>query len=269
MTAGAPTAATRAQLAAGFQANRAALSSYLTSLVARGDIADELVQQTALRALEQAQLPGPPDELRAWLFRVATNLALDHLRRHATWRETILDETRARAEGSEGFVAESRLLAGSAELKSIARDHLAVCFACTSRNLPPEESAALLLKEVYDFTVEEVADAMGATFGQVKAWIQSARATLRSKYAATCALVTQQGACFQCLELDRFFQAGGGDPLAGTARDLDARIAVLKARKNTPLGPWHRQMMRLVEEVLDQSPATQVSAGHHRPVEGR
>jgi len=252
---------TRERLASGFQAHRRALTGYLTRLVAREDVAEELVQQAAVRALEQPELPGDPGELRAWLFRVATNLALDHLRRHGRWRETVLDDARERAEASAGFVAESRLLAGSVELKAIARDHLAVCFACTLRNLSPEESAALLLKEVYDFTVEEVAGVTGATFGQVKARIQSARAALRARYDSTCALVNQQGACFQCVELDRFFQAGRGDPLAGTDRSLEARLAVVRERRESPLGPWHRQMMRLVGEVLDGSPPPGGSRG--------
>jgi len=245
----------RERLAAGFQAHRGALTGYLTRLVAREDVAEELVQQTAVRALEQEALPENPDDLRAWFFHVATHLALDHLRRHSTWRETVLDETRERAEASAGFVAESRLLAGSPETRSIARDHLAVCFSCTLRNLPARESAALLLREVYDFTVDEVARVMEASFGQAKGWIQSARATLRARYDDSCALVAQQGACFQCVELDRFFQAGRGDPLAGTARDLDARIAVVREGRDAPLGPWHRRMMRLVSEVLDGAPA--------------
>jgi RNA polymerase sigma-70 factor (ECF subfamily) len=63
-------------------------------------------------------------------------------------------------------------------------------------------------------------------------------------------LVTQKGACFQCVELDRFFGANAGDPLGGTARDLDARIAILRERREAPMGPWHRQMMSLVDEVL-------------------
>ena len=249
----------RARLAAGFQAHRRDLAGYVTRLVAREDVAEELVQQAAVRALEQDALPESPQELRAWLFRVATNLAVDYLRKHGTWRETVLDDTRQRAEASAGFVAESRLLAGSAEMKAIAKDHLAVCFACTLRNLSAEESAALLLKEVHDFTVEEVARVMGATFGQVKGWIQSARAALRAKYDATCALVTQQGACFQCVELDSFFQAGRGDPLAGTARDVDARLAIVKDRRAAPLGPWHRQMMKLVGEVLDEGGSSEGS----------
>jgi len=250
----------RDQLAAGFQAHRRALFGYVTRLVVREDVAEEIVQQAAVRALEQDDLPETPGELRAWLFRVATNLAVDHLRKHSTWRETILDDARERAEGSAGFVAESRLMAGSAEMRAIAKDHLAVCFACTLRNLSAEESSALLLKEVYDFTVEEVGRVMGATFGQVKAWIQGARGALRTKYGTTCALVVQQGVCFQCVELDRFFQAGGGNPLEGTAGDLDARIAIVKERRDAPLGPWHRQMMRLVAEILDEpSPP---SGGH-------
>ena len=242
---------TREQVAATFQTSRRALAGYLTRLVVREEIAEELVQQAAVRALEQESLPDDAAEMRTWFFRVATNLALDHLRKHSTWREGVLGETRGRAEADPGFVAESRLLAGSPEMKTIAKDHLAVCFACTLRNLDHEESAALLLKEVYDFTVEEVARVMGASFGQAKAWIQSARAQLKAKYAASCALVAQEGVCFQCVELDRFFQADQGDPLAGTERDVKARLAIVRERRDVPLGPWHRQMMRLVEDVVD------------------
>lgn len=240
-----------AALAAAYQANQRALITYLTRLVAREDIAEELAQQTAVRALEQAGLPSVPAELRAWLFRVATNLAIDHLRRHSTWREEILTDTRARAMASEGFVAASRLLVGSPETRSVAKEHLVVCFACTLRNLTPEESAALLLKHVYDFSVDEVAHIMEATFAQAKNWIQTARAKLRDRYASSCALVSQTGVCFQCVELDRFFGANAGDPLADSKRDIDARLAVLRDQREQPLNPWHRGMMSLIAEILE------------------
>lgn len=216
----------------------------------REDVAEELVQQAAVRALEQSELPTDPPAMRAWLFRVVSNLALDYLRNHGTCREGGLLDAKDRAQVDSGFLAESRLLAGSPELKTIAKDHLAVCFACTLRNLDPHESSALLLKEVYGFTVEEVARVMDATFGQVKGWLQSARGGLEARYAGSCALVAKDGACFQCVELDRFFKAGQGDPLAHTPRDLDARIELVRERKERPLGPWHRQMMRLIDDVL-------------------
>lgn len=244
----------RARLAEGFQECRQALTGYLTKLLAREDVAEELVQQAALRALEQEVLPEAPGELRSWLFRVATNLAIDHLRRQATWREGVLDDVRSRVERSEGFVAASRLLAGSPEMRAIARDHLAVCFACTLRSLAPQESAALLLRELYGFTTQEVAEVLGARFAQAKGWIQAARASLQARYQRTCALVTQEGACFQCVELDRFFEAGAGDPLAGTDRSLGARLVVIGRRGDEPLSPWHRQMMKLVGDVLEEEP---------------
>jgi RNA polymerase sigma-70 factor (ECF subfamily) len=80
------------------------LAGYLTRLVAREDIAEELVQQAAVRALEQESLPEDAAEMRMWFYRVATNLALDHLRKHSTWREGVLDETRGLAERDAGFV---------------------------------------------------------------------------------------------------------------------------------------------------------------------
>ena len=218
-------AADAAQIRAGiYQQLKAELTAYLARLVLREEVAAGLAQQTAVRMLESSRVPNTQETLRPWLFRVATNLAIDYLRRHSTKRERILDDTRKRAEGDAAFVQESQRLAGSPEMKSIAREHLAVCFVCTLRNLRPEESAALLLKEVYDFSVEETARVMDAGFGQVKNWLQSARAKLKGRYEKTCALVTQQGECYQCVELDEFFESKQGDPLRKTRRDIDARM---------------------------------------------
>ena len=105
-------------------------------------------QQTALKLMEATASPPDPEGVRAWLFRAATNLAIEHLLRHRTWRETVLLETRERAAGDEAFAAESLLLRGSPETSAIARKHLSLCFACTLRNIPPQHASALLLAEV-------------------------------------------------------------------------------------------------------------------------
>ena len=241
------------RLATAWQACRDELVTFAARLVVRVDVAEEVVQEAAVRMLNAPMLPEEPEVLRAWLFRVVSNLGIDHLRRHSTWRETVLLDARDRARGDEAFRAESLLLRSSPETRSIAREHLAVCLSCTSRNLAPEESAALLLKEVYDFTNQEVGDMLGATFGQAKNWVQSARAKLTARYRETCALVTQTGVCFQCVELDQYFAANRGDPLAGSDRSLDARLAILRDLRATPMGPWHRRMMRLVDELLDEA----------------
>jgi RNA polymerase sigma-70 factor (ECF subfamily) len=238
-------------LARAYQHSRRDLKSYLTRIVVRPEVAEELVQQAALKLVESAGRPTDPEGTRAWLFRVGTNLAFDHLRRHSTWRETVLEETRERAVNDAAFVAESRLLCGSPEMSAIAREHLAVCLSCTLRSLQPEQAAALLLAEVYGFSVGETAQIIGATGTRVKNLIQAARARLRDKYAATCALITKQGVCHQCLELSGFFNGRAEDPLAGTPRTLDDRLAIL--RQHHRLGPWHRIMMRIVDDLLATS----------------
>lgn len=237
-------------LASAYQQSRRELTTYVTRMVVRPEVAEELVQEAALRLVATDKVPSDPAGIRAWLFRVATNLAIDHLRRHSTWRENILVETRERAVADEAFVAESQLLRGSPEMRAIAREHLVVCFSCVLRNLPPERAAALLLTEVYGFSVEEAAEMLGATFGQAKSWIQAARAKFRESYDATCALITKQGVCYQCVELSEFFNGQKEDPLQDTTGDMDARLSILRERRDAPLGPWHRLMMRIVDDVL-------------------
>ncbi len=60
--------------------------------------------------------------------------------------------------------------------------------------------------------------------------------------------------CFQCVELDRFFDAHRGEPLARTNGDLEVRPALVRERREAPLGRWHSKMMRPVDEVLGGPP---------------
>ena len=232
-----------------FEAARGELLGYLSRLVLRPPVAEELLQTTYLRCLEAgARLPESPEGRRAWLFRVATNLAFDELRRHSTWRETALQDMRALAQVSDAFVERSRAMAGTPETKAIAREHLVACLACTLRNLPERKAAAVLLKEVHGFAIDEIAGLLEATPGQAKNWLQEGRAYLNERYGATCALITKQGVCHQCAELDVFLAEGDADPLPG-ARNLEARFAIAAADRARPWGAWHRIMFRLLDDL--------------------
>ena len=240
-----------ASRARSYERHRRELGTYATRMVLREDIAEELVQEAAVRLLRDDHLPDDDPQIRAWLFRVVTNLAIDHLRRHSTWKEMVLLDIRDRAEADSTYVAESLTLRGSPEMEAIAREHLAVCFACTLRNLPPEQAAALLLREVHGFSTAEAAAALEATPVQVKNWVQQARRTMTERYSHTCALVAKQGVCYQCTELDQFFNGEQRDPLKDSGRTVAARLAILRDTREAALGPWHRRMLRLVEDILD------------------
>jgi RNA polymerase sigma-70 factor (ECF subfamily) len=229
---------------------RRQLNAYLCRLVLRPQVAAELVQTTFLRALENVEtVPPEPERARAWLFKVATNLAIDEQRRHARWRETLVFDLREVAEASPDFVARSRELVGSPETKAIAREHLVACFACTLNRLPERRAAALLLKEVAGFTMAEVAEILESTEAQAKNWLQEARAEMVRAYATTCALVSKGGVCHQCVELDGAMKAGQGLPLVPGAADLDARLTVLRAHAEKPWGTWHAMLFQLVDEI--------------------
>ena len=231
-----------------FEATRPELLSYVTRLVVRHAIAAELVQEVAVRALSTAT-PPPAHEWRPWLFRVATRLALDYRRKHGTWRENMLLEAREAARTDARFTAIFGLR-GTPETKAVAREHLAVCFSCVLGALAPEQAAALLLREVYDFSLRETADWLEARETQVKNWIQQARQHMNERYATTCALIHKQGVCYQCVELDDSFAAGAGDPLAGTAKQLQDRLELLRRDRTHTPGPWPRLVGDLLGEMF-------------------
>lgn len=149
-----------------YQAARRELTRFVQHMVMRKDLADEIAQQAALKLMEAERPPAAAGELRAWLFRVAANLAIDHLRRASNRHEELVFELRARAEGDARFLAEIAPLQGSAEMSAIAREHLVVCFGCTLRNLSPEQACALLLVEIYGFSVDETAPMLGGSAAQ-------------------------------------------------------------------------------------------------------
>jgi RNA polymerase sigma-70 factor (ECF subfamily) len=188
--------------------------------------------------------------VRAWLFRVVTNLGIDHIRRHSTRRESVMAETKAVATADAAFMAETENLRSSDEHRAMAREHLSVCFSCTLRVFPAQRAAALLLVEVFDFTVGQAADMLEARPTQVKNWIQECRAGLDARYAETCALVTKKGVCHECVELSQYFTGKGENPLDGTSGGVDARLTVLRERRETALGPWHTKLMVIVDDLL-------------------
>jgi RNA polymerase sigma-70 factor (ECF subfamily) len=238
------------ELAQEYERLRPELTAYLTRLVARVTVAEDLAQETALRALQAVDsAPVRVEELRPWLFRIATNLGIDELRRHKPWRETVMLDLKKAAIANPAFVGAAEPWRGSPEMVAVAREHLVACFSCTLGQLPPGQAAALLLKEVYGFTIEEVADILEARFAQVKNWLQSARATMKQRYDRTCALITKQGVCHQCVELDGSFRANRGSPLAGTSGQVDDRLRILQEMRDQPAGRWTRMLSELLDEI--------------------
>lgn len=118
--------------------------------------AEDLVQDALARAfVTLAGLTQPPVNPRAWLFRVASNQWLNHVKRQrevpvADFDQAVEYDLRAAREAAGSLVA----------------------------RLAPQERAALVLKEAFDFSLEEIAETLLTTTGAVKAALHRGRGKL-------------------------------------------------------------------------------------------
>jgi RNA polymerase sigma-70 factor (ECF subfamily) len=118
------------------------------------DLAEEVVQEALLQALQQWRFSGIPDNPQGWLLRAARNKALDRLRRQAAFRRK---ERELQQRLSERQAQQDAADVASAE--ELDDEQLAMIFACCSPALPSEARVALTLKAVSGFSVAEIARA--------------------------------------------------------------------------------------------------------------
>ena len=158
-------------IAALVESHGALLYRVAFSIVRGSAEAEDIVQETFLRAVEQQQRLAEVDEPRAWLVRVAWNLALDRKRR----------TTPAQMEEDAAAVVASTDLPADRQLASAAE--LARVLAAMDR-LPRLERAVLLLSAVEELSVGEIAAVIGKSQSSVRSLVFRARAHLEQRLGA-------------------------------------------------------------------------------------
>jgi len=167
---------------------RSELTGYAYRMLGSAFEADDAVQETMLRAWRALDRLEGREALRAWLYRIATNVCLDMLKGRqrrarpmdlrpaqsaatplpaalpdATWVEPIPDE---------------RVLPGGADPAEVAemRESVRLAFVTALQTLPPRQRAVLILREVLHWHASEVAELLGTTVASVNSALQRARA---------------------------------------------------------------------------------------------
>ena len=182
------------------------LKSYLYRLTASRTDAEDLTHDTFVRAFDKINSFQGKSSLKTWVFSIATNLAMDMLRRRKRWPDDAQDLSRA-ASNNKPEVVEMYLHLnqfspqGSYEI----REHIDFCFTCISKTLPLEQQIALLLKDVYGFRVKEIVQIMDKSTGKVKHRLHEARKAMKEIFDDRCSLVNKNGVCYQCSELNGLF----------------------------------------------------------------
>lgn len=134
-------------------------------------LAEDVVQESFIKALQTWQLNGPPDNAEAWLLQVAKNKALDALRRENLYNRFSKEQVQALTETADEFFHE----------QEIADSQLRMIFACCHPFLKQEDQVALTLQMVSAFSMPEIARALLTSETLVQKRIYRAKTFLRDK----------------------------------------------------------------------------------------
>jgi len=153
------------------------LVSILTNIfgVRHLQLAEDVVQDAILRALDRWPYHGIPENPSAWLMRTAKNLALDALRREQSFREKEADIIRMLDRCEIGHPIPDGPSAGD----TIPDELLGLIFACCHPLLPEDQQVALALKVVCGFGNREIARAFLVGEAATAKRLTRARSTLR------------------------------------------------------------------------------------------
>jgi RNA polymerase sigma-70 factor (ECF subfamily) len=199
----------QAGLAAEFSAYRPQLRSFLLRMTASREDTEDLLQDTFIRAAENLSSFQHRSSLKTWLFTIAGNLAKNWLRSQKRWPADAADRAKTASLSSPAIMQEFMNLRQSSPHGAFEiREHIDLCFTCIGKTLPIEEQLAVLLKEVYDFKVSEIAEILDKTEGVVKHLLGDGRHTMTAIFDERCSLISKKGICHQCSELNGLFNPG-------------------------------------------------------------
>jgi RNA polymerase sigma-70 factor (ECF subfamily) len=123
---------------------------------------EDVVQDALFEAYRKLDQYDDSRPLGPWLFRIAHNRCIDFVRRRG-----VRVEAETTAMGPDSVMPATPPVLGVGR----AVEQLVV-------GLPPKERACILLKDVFDYTLEEIAELVGSTVGGVKAALNRGRSKL-------------------------------------------------------------------------------------------
>jgi RNA polymerase sigma-70 factor (ECF subfamily) len=136
--------------------------------------AEDVVQETLLRAWKALERYEPRAQLQTWLYRIATNACLDELERRPRRPEPLdpfpdapVDET-----GAPTYDPAARY---------VIREGMELALLRAIQELPGRQRAILIFRDVLGWTAPEVAELLDSTVASVNSALQRARATIEQQ----------------------------------------------------------------------------------------
>ena len=160
--------------------HRRELHVHCYRMLASYDEAEDAVQETFLRAWRsRATFDG--EHVRAWLYKIATNVCLDSLRarsRRATALHSYAD-VGWMTPYPDRLLDEVAPATDEPEVVAVARETIELAFLAALQALPPRQRAALIAREVLGMPAAETAELLDASVAAANSALQRARATMK------------------------------------------------------------------------------------------
>ena len=199
------------------------LQSFLYRFITSKHEADDITQETLIKAFQKFDTFQSKSSFKTWLFAIGANLAKDHLRSKKRWTVYAQDNCKTLIGSTKNLAAELRYINTASDYgKYEIEEHIDFCFTCISKSLIIEQQLALMLADIYDFKVLEISEILNVTAGVVKHLLHDARTTMENIFEHRCALINKQGVCHQCSELNG---------LSNTKAETQRKIAGLELVK--------------------------------------
>lgn len=153
--------------------------SLIFRMVRNRELAEDLSQETFVKVLNAVESYRPEYKFSSWVFKIANNAAIDHLRRREL--DTLSLDGSPHAETPEMIEATALQVRQHAEtqLEEVENRELGRSIEAAIEKLRPEYRACILLRHVEGRPYEEIAEILNLPLGTVKTYIHRARNELR------------------------------------------------------------------------------------------
>jgi RNA polymerase sigma-70 factor (ECF subfamily) len=173
-----------------FEGDYQRIFRYIMSMVRDTAEAEDLTQETFLRAYRRRNSLQDEGAQTAWLYRIATNVCLDRLRQYARRApmesETDLDQVDVAEPDTPSLQ------------QIIERDEMSACVQRYLNRLSDSYRAVILLHDMHDLTSPEIAQLLGVSLSAVKIRLHRARRQLGTALEAGCAFSHDERSVLTC-----------------------------------------------------------------------
>jgi RNA polymerase sigma-70 factor, ECF subfamily len=163
---------------------------YIMSMVRDTAEAEDLTQETFLRAYRRHDSLRDEGAQTAWLYRIATNVCLDRLRQYSR-RAPIESET----DLDQVDIADPDT---PTLQKTIERDEMSACVQRYLNRLSDSYRAVILLHDMHDLTASDIARLLGESLDNVKIRLHRARVKLKTALEAGCDFSYDESSTLTC-----------------------------------------------------------------------